>query len=51
MRVDEAIRCRQLRPNHDAAHLYDRRLFSAEDANSPWTFSDLVEPSPNHVDL
>jgi hypothetical protein len=50
MRVDEAIRCRQLRPNHDAAHLYDRRLFSAEDANSPWTFSDLVEPSPNRVD-
>jgi len=28
----------------------DRRLFSAEDANSPWTFSDLVEPSPNRVD-
>jgi len=34
-----------------AAHHYDRRLFSAEDANSPWTFSDLVEPSPNTVDL
>jgi hypothetical protein len=29
----------------------DRHLFSAEDANSPWTFSDLVEPSPNRVDL
>jgi hypothetical protein len=29
----------------------DRRLFSAEDANSPRTFSDLVEPSPNTVDL
>ena len=28
----------------------DRRLFSAEDANSPWTFSDLVEPSPSRVD-
>jgi hypothetical protein len=28
----------------------DRRLFSVEDANSPWAFSDLVEPSPNHVD-
>jgi hypothetical protein len=29
----------------------DRHLFSAEDANSPWTFSGLVEPSPNTVDL
>jgi len=29
----------------------DRRLFSAEDANSSRTFSDLVEPSPNAVDL
>jgi len=27
-----------------------RRLFSAEDANPPWSFSDLVEPSPNRVD-
>lgn len=34
-----------------AAHLYDRRLFSAEDANPSRTFSDLVEPSPNTVDL
>jgi hypothetical protein len=34
-----------------AAHLYDRRLFSAEDANPSWTFSVLVEPSPNTVDL
>jgi len=24
---------------------------SAEDANPPWTFSDLEEPSPNRVDL
>jgi hypothetical protein len=24
---------------------------SAEDANSPWTFSDLEEPSPNRVNL
>jgi len=24
---------------------------SAEDADSPWTFSDLEEPSPNRVDL
>jgi hypothetical protein len=28
----------------------DRRLFSAEDANPSWTFSDLGEPSPNRVD-
>jgi hypothetical protein len=28
----------------------DRRLFSVEDANPSWTFSDLGEPSPNHVD-
>jgi len=29
-----------------------RRLFSAEDADSPRTFSDLVEPSPNdHLPL
>jgi hypothetical protein len=28
----------------------DRRLFSVEDADSPWTFSGLVEPSPNRVD-
>jgi len=27
----------------------DRRLFSVEDANSSWTFSDLGEPSPNRV--
>jgi hypothetical protein len=29
----------------------DRRLFSVEDADSPWAFSDLVEPSPNRADL
>jgi hypothetical protein len=29
----------------------DRRLFSAEDADSPWSFSDLVKPLPNLVDL
>jgi len=29
----------------------DRRLFSAEDADSPRTFSDLVEPPPYAVDL
>jgi hypothetical protein len=26
-------------------------ISSAEDANSPWTFSDLEEPSLNRVDL
>jgi hypothetical protein len=48
-RVDEAIRCRQLRPlaSRRTSH---RRLFSVEDADSSWTFSDLVEPSPNRVD-
>jgi len=29
----------------------DRHLFSAEDADSPRAFSDLVEPSPNPVVL
>jgi len=29
----------------------DRRLFSVEDADSSWTFSDLGEPSPNRADL
>jgi hypothetical protein len=29
----------------------DQHLFSAEDADSPWTFSGLVEPSPFAVDL
>jgi len=29
----------------------DRRLFSAEDADPSRSFSDLVEPSPNAVDL
>jgi hypothetical protein len=28
----------------------DRRLFSVEDANPSWTFSDLGEPSPNRLD-
>jgi hypothetical protein len=48
-RIDEAIRCRQLRANTFRRTTH-RRLFSAEDADSPWTFSDLVEPSPNRVD-
>jgi hypothetical protein len=26
-------------------------VLSAEDADSPWAFSVLVEPSPNRVDL
>jgi hypothetical protein len=28
----------------------DRRLFRVEDADPSWSFSDLGEPSPNHVD-
>jgi hypothetical protein len=28
-----------------------RRLCNVEDANSPWSFSDLEEPSPYRVDL
>jgi len=28
----------------------DRRLFSVEDADPSWTFSDLGEPSPNRAD-
>jgi len=54
VREEEGRRSYSLSPalaDRDAAHLYDRRLLSAEDANSPWTFSDLEEPSPNHVDL
>lgn len=50
-RVDEAIRCRQLRPIVMRRTSKTGTFFSAEDANSPWTFSDLVEPSPNRVDL
>jgi hypothetical protein len=48
-RIDEAIRCRQLWAITFRRTAL-RRLFSAEDANSPWTFSDLVEPSPDRVD-
>jgi hypothetical protein len=29
----------------------DRRLCNVEDANSPWSFSGLEEPSPYRVDL
>jgi hypothetical protein len=35
----------------DAAHRWTDALLSAEDADSPRTFSDLVEPSPNRADL
>jgi len=36
--------------DHVSAHHSSERLFSVEDANSPWFFSNLVEPSPNRVD-
>jgi hypothetical protein len=47
---------KRLAPSASASHgpgapLGVRRLFSAEDANSPWCFSHLEEPSPNHADL
>jgi hypothetical protein len=50
-RVDEAIRCRQLRPNSIRRTAEPDALLSVEDADSPRTFSDLVEPSPIRVDL
>jgi hypothetical protein len=50
-RVDEAIRCRQLQPIAMQRTSETDAILSVEDANSPWTFSDLVEPSLNHVDL
>jgi hypothetical protein len=37
--------------DHVSAHLWTDPLSGVEDANSPRTFSDLVEPSPNRVDL
>jgi len=49
-RVGEAIRCRQLRAV-TLRRTSCRRLFSVEDADPPRSFSDLVEPSPNHADL
>jgi hypothetical protein len=49
-RIDRAIRAASFDRTRLDAPLV-RRLFSAEDADSPWTFSDLVEPSPNRVDL
>jgi len=50
-RVDEAIRCRQLQPIAMRRTSETGAFSSAEDANSPWSFSDLEEPSPNRVDL
>jgi len=50
-RVDEAIRCRQLQPIAMQRTSETDAISSAEDANSPWTFSDLEEPSLNRVDL
>ena len=50
-RVDEAIRCRQLRPITMRRTSETGAISSAEDADSPWTFSDLEEPSPSRVDL
>jgi len=50
-RVDEAIRCRQLQPNAMRRTSETGAISSAEDADSPWTFSILEEPSPSHVDL
>jgi len=49
--VDEAIRCRQLQPITMRRTSETGALFSAEDADSPWTFSVLEEPSPFRVDL
>jgi hypothetical protein len=50
-RVDEAIRCRQLQPILIRRTSTTGAFSSAEDADSPWSFSDLEEPSPNRVDL
>jgi len=50
-KVDEAIRCRQLRPITMRRTSETGAISSAEDADSPWTFSDLEEPSPSRVDL
>jgi hypothetical protein len=54
VREEEGRRSYSLSPasgDHDLAHRWKRRLFSAEDANSPRTFSVLEEPSPNRVDI
>jgi hypothetical protein len=48
--IDEAVSFTSFDRSIRGAPL-DRRLFNVEDANSPWTFSGLVEPSPNTVDL
>jgi hypothetical protein len=49
--IDEAIRCRQLQPITIRRTAWTGALLSAEDADSPWTFSVVVEPSPSRVDL
>jgi len=36
---------------HELAHRWTDAFWSVEDADSPWTFSDLEEPSPERVDL
>jgi hypothetical protein len=54
VREEEGRRSYSLPPasaDRDPAHLSTDAFSSAEDADSPWTFSDLVEPSPNLVDL
>jgi len=50
-RVDEAIRCRQLQLIATRRTSETGAFSSAEDADPPWTFSDLEEPSPNRVNL
>lgn len=49
--VDEAFRCRQLRSFTLWRTSETGAFSSAEDADSPWTFWVLEEPSPNRVDL
>jgi hypothetical protein len=50
-RVDGAIRCRQLQPITIRRTSETDAFSSAEDANSPWAFSVLEEPSPKRVDV
>jgi len=42
---------RQLQPIMIRCTAETGAFSSAEDADSPWAFSVLVEPSPRHVDL
>jgi len=50
-RVDEAIRCRQLRPITIRRTAVSDAFWSVEDADSPQIFSILEEPSPRRVDV